>query len=75
MQSSYSIEYDVFSDSSDTSYSIHDHICSASCGYCLRAATAWHKILEGENFGELQEICQNFLIQNFPFYKSWYIAS
>ena len=29
----------------------------------------------GGNFGEfaeLQEIHQNFLVQNFPFYKSWY---
>ena len=28
-------------------------------------ATVWYKILEGENFGELQEIRQNFLAQNF----------
>ena len=31
--------------------------------------TVQYKTLEGENFGKLQEIPQNFLVQNFPFYK------
>ena len=34
--------------------------------------TIQYKILERENFGEfgkLQEICQNLLVQNFPSYK------
>ena len=48
------------------------------CHFRLHAHTVQYKILEGENFGEfgkLQEIRQNFLVQNLPFYKSWYIAS
>ena len=35
-------------------------------------------MFEGEKFGKfgkLQQIRQHFLVQNFPFYKSWYIAS
>ena len=37
--------------------------------------TGRYKILEGENtgeFGKLQEIRQNFLVQNFPSEKSKY---
>ena len=36
----------------------------------VQLITVQYKILDGENlgeFGELQEICQNFLVQNFPF--------
>ena len=36
----------------------------------VQLITVQNKILDGENlgeFGELQEICQNFLAQNFPF--------
>ena len=39
-----------------------------------QTCTVQYKILEKENFvefGEMQEIRHNFLIKNFPFYKSW----
>ena len=43
-------------------------LLSNQCKPNILLITAWYKILEEENLGEfdkMQEICQNFLAQNF----------